>query len=256
MDILIFSGQSNMQGQTESLPLARFVENAYEYRLQSHKIIPLAHPVGENLGEILWGAYEGKGSIVPDFCTSYIEKLKTPVLAVHAARGGTTIREWLPTTERYNILVKKCKSAILAALHKYEVEKIYFIWLQGESDAIENTSKQLYKDRMEEFRENLVKDLEIDGFFIIRVGKFVRDDRDINIISAQEELCKTDNFVMLTRITGLLTESKRFINPFAKGHYNNTATSIIGKIAGENLALFRQGEQIILEEEPYSELRK
>lgn len=256
MDVLIFSGQSNMQGQTESLPLPKEIKDAYEYRLEKNEIIPLKHPVGETFGELLLSAHEGHGSLLPDFCESYVEKTKKPVLAVHVAKGATTIGQWLPETERYGMLIKKCKGALSTLSQAEKIEKIYFIWLQGESDAIENTGKELYKQRIKVFKDSLVNDLKIDGFFFIRVGKFVRDNRDIEIISAQEELCQGEEFTMLTRITGVLTENERFINPFAAGHYNNTAMSIIGKIAGENLANYRLGGRIILEQEPYPEMKK
>lgn len=96
MDIIIFSGQSNMQGQTESLPYTRIVNGAYEYRMLEDNIIPLKHPVGENINEVLLGAHEGNGSLLPAFCRAFVMKSGQNVLAVHAAKGATTIAEWLP----------------------------------------------------------------------------------------------------------------------------------------------------------------
>ena len=44
MDVIIFGGQSNMQGQTEGCPIVNEeVKNAYEYRKQINEIIPLKH---------------------------------------------------------------------------------------------------------------------------------------------------------------------------------------------------------------------
>ena len=49
MDILIFGGQSNMQGQTEGLPENNApVQGALEYRVKTDELIPLQHPVGED----------------------------------------------------------------------------------------------------------------------------------------------------------------------------------------------------------------
>ena len=52
-DILIFSGQSNMQGQTESDPMDKPVAGASEYRLLTDSFVPLKNPVGEDIGELL-----------------------------------------------------------------------------------------------------------------------------------------------------------------------------------------------------------
>lgn len=49
MDILLFGGQSNMQGQTERLSENAVVPGAYEYRLLTDTVIPLQNPVGEHI---------------------------------------------------------------------------------------------------------------------------------------------------------------------------------------------------------------
>ena len=110
MDLIIFSGQSNMQGQTECLPYDNSaVNDAFEYRFADNTLIPLRHPVGENLdtnghlfrpdfndipGTIekstLLGAWENHANMVPEFCRSYIAVTGKQVTAVHAAKGSTT----------------------------------------------------------------------------------------------------------------------------------------------------------------------
>ena len=57
MDILIFSGQSNMQGQSEALTDTEPVIGAYEYKWLSDQLVPLCHPVGE---DITYGKTEGE----------------------------------------------------------------------------------------------------------------------------------------------------------------------------------------------------
>ena len=49
MDIIIFGGQSNMQGQTEKLTSVSIIENAYEYKYLNDTIVPLKNPVGEDI---------------------------------------------------------------------------------------------------------------------------------------------------------------------------------------------------------------
>ena len=49
MDIIIFSGQSNMQGQSECLTGTDAVPNAFEYKYLDDKFEPLRNPVGEDI---------------------------------------------------------------------------------------------------------------------------------------------------------------------------------------------------------------
>ena len=62
MDMIIFSGQSNMQGQTESTATVNStpVDNALEYRFLTDELIPLACPVGENIEHTGEGFEKGK----------------------------------------------------------------------------------------------------------------------------------------------------------------------------------------------------
>mgnify|MGYP005958104029 FL=1 len=256
MDVIIFSGQSNMQGQTESLPYTSCVRGAYEYKFLQNAVVPLRHPVGEDIGDgLLLAAYEGHGSLVPAFCRAYVRETGRKVLAVHAAKGATTVAEWLPEhpSGRYNAFLRKVQGAFHAAGKK---DRVAVVWLQGESDALESVSQQVYEERLQALRARLAQDVGQDVFAIIRVGKFARDERDIPVIKAQEHLCAAGDFVMLTRVTGQYTEQpEKYINPFAAGHYNNRAMEKIGSAAGANLARFYAGQTPVLEKEPYPELR-
>ena len=250
MDVIVFGGQSNMQGQTEAPPAQIEPAAAFEYLYGTDRLAELRHPVGENLGDIFLGAHEGNGSLVPYFCEAYAARTGQKVVAVHTAKGATTIREWLPHGPRYRLLVQKTRGALRAA----RAEKLFFVWLQGESDAVEGTKKQIYQERMQLFRDALFEDLPLDAFCIIRVGKFTQDARDLEILRAQEELCRESGFILLTRVTGECTKDPaRYINPKAAGHYNNAAMRLIGQRAGENLAHFRMGETFLTEIEPYGE---
>ena len=122
MDILIFSGQSNMQGQSEALTDTEPVCGAYEYQWLSDQLVPLCNPVGENItydktaGEAVtketniygWlaahvtgAACYGNTNLVPKFCENYRKVTGSEILAVHIAKGSTEIKEWLPGTPGY-----------------------------------------------------------------------------------------------------------------------------------------------------------
>ena len=90
-DILIFSGQSNMQGQTECDPHDEPVEGISEYRLLIDSFVPLKNPVGEDIGELLLASHLGHGSLVPYFAESYCAVSGRKAVCVHAAKGATVI---------------------------------------------------------------------------------------------------------------------------------------------------------------------
>ena len=253
LDILIFGGQSNMQGQTEARPVPNEpVAGASEYRYLTDSLIPLQHPVGEKIGaSLLLGADKGHGSMLPDFCKAYCKASGHRVVAIHAARGGTTISEWLPGTARYEASVKKILAGINKCKATCPVNKIYYIWLQGESDAIARTSTEAYMQMLTAYKNDLKHTVGIDKFCLIEVGYFsgavtwLKDRTqeegtafDEAIMQAQESLPSKDNdFVLLTQICKTLSRDRTHINPCAQGHYNNSAMAIIGEEAGKALAL-------------------
>ncbi len=256
MDMIVFSGQSNMQGQTRSgLALDKTpVEGACEYRYLTDNLVPLAHPVGESIEHTGEGFGRGKYAdvkvllenaallapvfefnMVPSFCKSYIEKTGREVVAVHTAKGSTQIEYWLPGNPGYTMLKKK----VNAAMTKIKPERVYFVWLQGESDAIFKTSKGDYKRMLLELNAALKADFSVEKFGMILVGQFTDDERDFEIINAQKEICEeNDDFLMLTTITEDIIHDERFMNPEEHGHYDVAGQELIGTLAGEALGKY------------------
>ncbi len=254
MDIIIFSGQSNMQGQTESAPLNNeSIKGALEYVYLSDSLRELRHPVGELIQfegqDLLMMSSQGFGSLVPAFCKAYVENSAREVIAVHVAKGATTIAEWQPDTLRYQLMVKKILSAKRKAQERGNVDNVYFVWLQGESDAIQGTSESDYYDRFINLKNALKKDVGVDVFGIIKVGYFAseatwykvgdkksRQNKDQTIMQSQERIAKENkDCIILTRLCTKISLEKEYINPFESGHYNNKAMDKIGKEAALGL---------------------
>lgn len=240
-DLFIFSGQSNMQGQTECDPNDTPIKNAVEYRFLTDETVPLKNPVGEDIGEKgqeqLLASHLGHGSLVPYFVDTYIQKTGNFAVAVPAAKGATVIEQWQkhsPDGEaRYRALAEKVRAAEKKC---GKPRKRCFIWLQGESDALIGTTKQAYIEKMLAFRDDLEKDLGIDRFMMILVGYFAanygRKAADEVIMDAQRTLAKEYGFDLLTDVTAELSLNPACCNPDAVGHYNNAAMKVIGNRAG------------------------
>lgn len=242
-----------MQGQSDCLSENAVVKDAYEYKWLTDELVPLQNPVGENIAYSMARGYDvtpnthipawlkehalgaacyGNTNLVPSFCRAYTEITKRSVLAVHAAKGSTRISEWLPESPIYHILVKKARGAI----QKVSPERIFFVWLQGESDAIAGVTKDAYKVALRVLCDALKADLGIERFGIIRVGRFTNDDRDIEIIAAQDEICREDkDFVMLTEIATELNQKSEYMNPHVKGHFSARGLELLGSTAAKAL---------------------
>ena len=242
-----------MQGQSETLSEHDIVKDAYEYKWLTDELVPLQNPVGENITYSMEQGYDvmqntnipawrdehvfgaacyGNTNLVPSFCRIYTEITKRQVLAVHAAKGSTRISEWLPEAPIYDVLIRKARGAI----QKVNPERTFFVWLQGESDAIASVAKDDYKADLHVLCDALKADLGINLFGIIRVGRFTNDDRDLEIISAQDEICREDeDFVMLTDIATELNQKNEYMNPNIKGHYNAKGLELLGNAAAKTL---------------------
>ena len=236
-DFIIFGGQSNMQGQTESVDNFDTCENLYEYKLLTDELVELKNPVGEDIGELLLASHLGHGSLVPYFAKEYSTVTGKSVVAVHVAKGATVVSQWLKDSDEGKQRYAKTVEKIRGALKKATAGKKYYVWLQGESDALASTSEEEYCKRLTQFKNDIKKDIGIDKFFIIKVGYFAsnygRSEDDETIMRAQERLEKEDeDFVILTDITVKFSLDSKYINPEAVGHYNNEAMKIIGQTAG------------------------
>ena len=190
-------------------------------------------------GHVLGSACYGHTNLVPAFCRAYTKKTGREVVAVHTAKGSTEISWWLPQTVGFDAIVSKGSAAIRKARALAEVGHIYFVWLQGESDAISGRSKDYYKEKLKELFGGLSDSLSVERFCIIRVGRFTNDERDGEIIDAQSEICREDeNFLMLTEIATELNLDSVMMNPYVAGHFSAAGLEALGTAAGKSLAEF------------------
>ena len=256
MDLIIFGGQSNMQGQTERLSETQTVEGALEYKWLTDELTPLKNPTGEDIrydwtagytflhesdpaawlnAHVTGSACYGYTNLVPAFCRAYVQSTGRLVVAAHIAKGSTMISDWLPGTPGYEALVKKGS----AAKEQAKAERVFFVWLQGESDAIFRTTKEAYRASLVQLCRGLKEDLTLERFGVIRVGHFTCDERDTVILNAQDEICReNEDFLMLTDMATTLNERPACMNPYCGGHFSALGLELLGDAAGRALGAY------------------
>lgn len=265
IDIIVFGGQSNMQGQSDALTDASMVTGAMEYKWCSDSTTPLTNPVGEDIttahtqgsavtastnlttwlsNHIAGSACYGYTNLVPKFCENYIVQTNRNVMAVHVAKGSTKIENWVPGGAGYDILIKKSNAAIDKAIELgFKIGKIYFVWLQGESDALAGNTTEYYKEQLTTLCNALKTQIGIDKFGIIRVGRFAEaigatdaTTKDDAIINAQDQICQENSdFVMLTTSAADMMSVEEYMNPNVAGHYSAKGLEKLGAEAGTAL---------------------
>lgn len=261
MDVLIFMGQSNMQGSTGEKCSVKPENGAREYVYSADALKSLVSPVGEDVksgsGEVLLAASAlGNGSMVPYFVNEYSRLCGKQVVAIHCAKGNTSVAEWEKGTERFAVAAAKIKAGLNKASQADKIDKTYIIWLQGESDALLSTPQKVYEEKLIRLKNDLKREFRFDKFCIIKTGYFAayanwisgtfKDKKaaDAAIMTAQENVVKVDSdFVMLTDVTASLSENPEYLNPKEYGpHYNNAGMKIIGEAAAKKLAETEKGE--------------
>ena len=252
-DIIIFGGQSNMQGENRGR--TRYVvPECAEYKWLTDECVPLTDPVGEDItfegkagctftdGTVQneWLATHVAGSacyhgstLVPPFAKAYTEACGRGVLAVPFAKGSTFLHDWLPGTKAYEMMLRKVSGA-----RKYAEDgaRVFFVFLQGENDAVFSRTVDEYSKTLTALKDALVRDLGLEKFGVISVGHFCGDARDDAIIEAQKRVCRTDgDFLLLTTLASEIHEREECMEPGIPGHFSEKGLAVIGEDAGRTL---------------------
>jgi Carbohydrate esterase, sialic acid-specific acetylesterase len=240
VDLVLFIGQSNMSGRGSSEKSIKVPQGvAYEYKSETDEIIHLKDPVGEsepNKAE--------SGSLIPSLLLSLYGNLeeKRSTIAIVSAKGGSSVSDWQRGEYLYNLAVNKLNEAIthINSRPDLKIGKVYYVWLQGERDAILSTTKEEYINKYKQLHSDLLNDINANEGFMIRTGYDYRDDSDTKmnekIISAQNSLTnKISDLIMISKLASTFTVENGLVSEDGV-HYTQKGLNILGKDAGENLA--------------------
>ncbi len=235
VDVILFSGQSNMRGKGSStaVNVAQTAGTAYEYKASSNSLVSLQNPVEGADGT----------NLVPSFCKKYVEKTGRKVVAVHLSFDATAINGFIQGTDIYNQLVDKYNKAIACVQNNgYTVGKRFYVFLQGEWDVVKGSdaTTEQYKERFLNMHNGLKRDLGIQFCGLIYSGHLGHDydstqaSRFTVINNAQKQLVNENSDIYLaTDITvGMSMDNESMVDDY---HYGTNAYIKIGESAGNNI---------------------
>ncbi len=240
VDLIVFSGQSNMSGYggdpKEAPGIIRDAGAEFRSVSDPERLYTIAEPFGiyENT-EIMNDFYLKQGSLVTSFVNTWYRETGTPVIAVSASKGGMPSTYW--ASEAVCDEVEKRFKTAKHWLNEngYTVKNQFLVFLQGENDAIENIPDEVYLADINAFSSRLFI-AGIDKFLMIRIGgEKGRHDAFKRIADLQTELCRTDpRFVLVSTLLSGVGDD-HMVDDY---HYDQAALNLLGEDAGRNGAYF------------------
>ena len=238
VDIILFMGQSYMSGangdaaQAPEVPVGQGFE--YKAVTEPSGLSYLQEPFGaeehrEGLlddREIL----ERRGTMASAFVNAYYQETETPVVAVAASRGSSSMNSWLERLAGDAISrLTDCRSYL--AKEGVLVRHCYMVWMQGEADANKERTKEQYYADMTSLMD-LMEASGVEKCFLIQIGDHVlQPDHHTEIQEAQMELCENDDRMILASDLPAKLDDK--VDETGV-HFTQEALNLIGEDAGHS----------------------
>lgn len=265
VDLFLFMGQSNMAGRGivdeesgESAPVI-LPGGGYEYRAVTapDRLCPMEEPFGkeENRKDGIDDGERKTGSLATAFINAYYQCTKTPVIAISASKGGSSILEWQPGGNFLEDAKERLKSGRqYLTEHGYSIRHIYMLWCQGETDGDREMGSEEYRLYFEQMLAEM-KEAGTEKCFLIRIGEYNGEGAsDYNkIIEAQTQIPKENQDVVL--ISTDFTEMKKRGGMKDWFHYYQWAYNEVGLKAGMNAGIYvNTGKEPVLYDPYYKNL--
>ena len=246
-DVFIFAGQSNMAGRGSAVKAPSVIDGAgYEYKAISNPNIlsKIYEPFGvdENKEDGIDDGNSKTGSMVSSFVNEYFSITKTPIIAISASEGGTSISEW--ETILVNDAISRLESCLkFMKLNDYNINTVNLLWCQGETDADQGTLKENYIQSLTNVF-NAFRTSGVENIFMVRIGEYngTEEVDYSDMIEWQTEYTQTKDVVMATTTLSSMKNRGLMKDDF---HYTQEAYNEAGAYSGQNCAFY-----IITKKEP------
>ncbi|MGF3141250.1 sialate O-acetylesterase [Facklamia sp. P13064] len=235
VDLIIFAGQSNMAGRGTASAAPEIKQgHGFEFRAISDptKLYNIIEPFGVNENKEGGISEQTKtGSLVSSFANTWYKINKRPIVGVSASKGGSVISEWQVGQPYYEDVIQRFSIAEKWLTDNgYKINSKIFLWLQGETDGVNKTAKETYKELVLQLKNNILKQ-GFDQFHMIRIGQWNGDSQSHEeIIKAQTELGEMEKDITLVSLSlATLTDQMKDTQ-----HFNQYALNLIGEESATN----------------------
>ncbi len=246
VDVILFMGQSNVSGAGGDASQApELIEGAgYEYRAVTDpdNLYVLEEPFGENENrgalddtEIL----ERLGSMATAFVNAYYEETGTPVVAISASVGSSSLDGWLNRGRKEEAAARLEAAQEYLRTARIRVRHVYMLWFQGEADANLQTAKEEYKTQLRQL-VSYMEEQGVEACFLIQIGPDLTDpQKHQEIMEAQLEICEEeDDIILVSELPASLTGED--MKDEGGIHFTQKALNLIGEDAGRNAGTYVQ----------------
>ncbi|MCI9305117.1 MAG: sialate O-acetylesterase [Lachnospiraceae bacterium] len=239
MDVILFMGQSNMSGANGDASQApELIKGAgYEYRAitEPERLFVLEEPFGEN--EHREGALddreilERRGTLATSFVNAYYGETGTPVAAVSASRGSSSLNGWLNKGLKEDAARRLEGAKECLKKEKIRIRHIYMVWFQGEADVNLKLTKEEYKEGLNAL-VSYMGEQGVEQCFLIQIGQDGENSEYHQaIMEAQLEICEEmEGITLASELPRELTGEDMTDN--GRIHFTQKALNLIGEDAG------------------------
>ena len=247
MDVILFMGQSNMSGANGDASQApELIKGAgYEYRAitEPERLFVLEEPFGEN--EHREGALDDReildrlGSLVTAFVNAYYEKTGTPVAAVSASRGSSSLNGWLNKGLKEDAAQRLEGAKECLKKEKIRIRHIYMVWFQGEADVNLKLTKEEYKEGLNAL-VSYMGEQGVEQCFLIQMGTDGENSEYHQaVMQAQLEVCEeSEQITLASKLPCELNGTD--MKDRGKIHFTQKALNLIGADAGAHTGAWVQ----------------
>lgn len=247
MDVILFMGQSNMSGANGDASQApELIKGAgYEYRAitEPERLFVLEEPFGEN--EHREGALddreilERRGTLVTSFVNAYYEETGTPVAAVSASRGSSSLNGWLNKGLKEDVAQRLEGAKECLKKEKIRIRHIYMVWFQGEADVNLKLTKEEYKEGLNAL-VSYMEEQGVEQCFLIQMGTDGENSEYHQaVMQAQLEVCEeSEQITLASKLPCELNGTD--MKDQGKIHFTQKALNLIGADAGAHAGAWVQ----------------
>lgn len=242
IDVLFFMGQSNMSGMGGKAKLAPEVpiEAGEEFEAFSDptKLYPIKEPFGkteDNPDGLKEKKNKGKkGSLVSSFINTYHELTGNKVIAVSIAAGGVAMDLWNEGAFFDDVYSRFKATEDYLKDNDIVPNKIYVIWMQGESDEARQIPGGEYGKEFMKFFYSL-RQFDVDEVFVVTHPAGVETMGYMEIVNTQMAFCNTDPyFCLATTVIRAIGEE----NYSDSVHINQHVLNLAGQEAAKAVAYY------------------